>query len=362
MGIAKLAKITLILPRVESAQAISRLAEFQWFHPVSTSSEHSEPNLDNLLLRSQKLYQSVDEIVRSLGIKVSIGIIDTMIKGAKKEKKEFKVAELESLIVKLEVESKTLVEESLAVLNEQALLKRQLEEFNTLRDTLNVVSGLQVNLNRIGEGRWFYSSMYIINTKDFPEIQRSLPGIALITIKLNDFQSALFDVGAKDEADRINKVIRSFDANPFVIPPNLPQNPKSAHDYVLAKISELIKKKKEVDSQITKITADITPKILSIHEGAKVSRDVLETLRKPGGLRKFAIIQGFIPDIMAAKFRRVTNKWFTIVEDVPESESLNNQRKNGMKKDDPQSKVGGQAVLGRQSKPATPWLTERHGY
>jgi V/A-type H+/Na+-transporting ATPase subunit I len=338
VGIAKLAKITLILPRVESAQAISRLAEFQWFHPVSTSSEHSEPNLDDLLLRSQKLYQSVDEIVRSLGIKVSIGIIDTMIKGAKKEKKEFKVAELESLIVKLEVESKTLVEESLAVLNEQALLKRQLEEFNTLRDTLNVVSGLQVNLNRIGEGRWFYSSMYIINTKDFPEIQRSLPGIALITIKLNDFQSALFAVGAKDEADRINKVIRSFDANPFVIPPNLPQNPKSAHDYVLAKISELIKKKKEVDSQITKITADITPKILSIHEGAKVSRDVLETLRKPGGLRKFAIIQGFIPDIMAVKFKRVTNKWFTIVEDVPESDSLDNEGDNGMKKDDPQPK------------------------
>ncbi len=26
------------------------------------------------------------------------------------------------------------------------------------------------------------------------------------------------------------------------------------------------------------------------------------------------------------------------------------------------TKVGGQAVLGRQSKPTTPWLTERHGY
>ena len=338
MGIAKLAKVTLILPRVESAQAISRLAEFQWFHPVPTSSEHSEPNLDNLLLRSQKLYQNVDEIVRSLGIQVGIGIIDTMIKGAKKEKKEFKVTELESLIAKLEAESKILVEESRAILNEQALLKRQLEEFNTLKDALKVVSGLQVNLNRIGEGRRFYSAMYIINIKDFPEIQRSLPGISLITIPLNDFQSSLFTVGAKDEAERINKVIRSFDANPFIIPSNLPQNPKSAYEYVLAKMSELTKKKKEIDSQITNITTDITPKILSIHEGAKVSRDVLETLRKPGGLKKFAIIQGYIPNIMAKKFRRVTNKWVTIVEDVPESASLHYEVHNGKKQDDSQPK------------------------
>jgi len=338
VGIAKLAKVTLILPRVESAQAISRLAEFQWFHPVPTSSEHSEPNLDNLLLRSQKLYQNVDEIVRSLGIQVGIGIIDTMIKGAKKEKKEFKVTELEFLIAKLEAESKILVEESRAILNEQALLKRQLEEFNTLKDALRVVSGLQVNLNRIGEGRRFFSAMYIINIKDFPEIQRSLPGISLITIPLNDFQSSLFTVGAKDEAERINKVIRSFDANPFIIPSNLPQNPKSAYEYVLAKMSELTKKKKEIDSQIANITTDITPKILSIHEGAKVSRDVLETLRKPGGLRKFAIIQGYIPNIMAKKFRRVTNKWVTIVEDVPESASLHYEVHNGKKQDDSQPK------------------------
>jgi V/A-type H+-transporting ATPase subunit I len=341
MGIAKLAKVTLILPRVESAQAISRLAEFQWFHPVTTvttSSEHSEPNLDNLLLRSQKLYQNVDEIVRSLGIQVGIGIIDTMIKGAKKEKKEFKVAELESLIAKLEAESKILIEESRTILNEQATLKRQLEEFNTLKDALNLVSGLQVNLKRIGEGRRFYSAMYIINIKDFPEIQRSLPGIPLITIPLNDFQSSLFTVGAKEEADRINKVIRSFDANPFVIPANLPQNPKSAYEYVLAKITELTKKKKEVDSQITKITADITPKILSIHEGAKVSRDVLETLRKPGGLKNFAIIQGYIPDIMAEKFRRVTNKWVTVIEDITDSEFSHNEGHDEKKNDDSQLK------------------------
>lgn len=329
MGLAKLAKVTLILPRIESAQAISRLAEFEWFHPVSSASDHADPGLDDLLLRSQKLYQNVDEIVRALGIKVDIGIIDTMIKGAKKEKKEYKVAEIEALVAKLESESKTVVEEARQILSEQAIVKREIEEYNTLKDTLAIVSSLHIDLSRIGEGRLFYSGMYIINTKDFAEMQRSIPDIPLVIIKLNDIQSALFAVGSKNEADRINKVIRSFDANPFSIPKNLPQNPKLAYDHVVAKIAELTARKKEIDSQVSKITADIAPKILSIHEGAKVARDVLETLRKPGGLKRFAIIQGYIPDIMTDRFQKVTSRWVTVVEDAPEEEQKKDTKHNG---------------------------------
>ncbi|MBA3978935.1 MAG: ATPase, partial [Nitrosopumilus sp.] len=101
MGLARLSKVTLFVPRAESATAVSRLAEFEWFHPLSVPSvsEYSNPELDDLLLHSQKQFQSIDEIVRSLNIKPDIGIMDTLMKGAKKPKKDFNTDEIKSLLV-----------------------------------------------------------------------------------------------------------------------------------------------------------------------------------------------------------------------------------------------------------------------
>ena len=68
MGQAKLMKATVILPRMETQKAISRLAELEWLHllPSTSSSEHPNPYLDDLLLRAQKLFQDTDEVVRAL--------------------------------------------------------------------------------------------------------------------------------------------------------------------------------------------------------------------------------------------------------------------------------------------------------
>ena len=35
-----------------------------------------------------------------------------------------------------------------------------------------------------------------------------------------------------------------------------------------------------------------------MHENAFVAKEILETLRKPGGTKNFAVIQGFIPKKM----------------------------------------------------------------
>ena len=101
MGLAQLAKVTLILPRSESSTAASKLAQFEWFHPISSNSEFSDPNLDQLHLRSQKLFQNIDEIVRELEIKTDIGIMNALMKGTPKNKKELQVSEIDQLITTL---------------------------------------------------------------------------------------------------------------------------------------------------------------------------------------------------------------------------------------------------------------------
>ena len=67
---------------------------------------------------------------------------------------------------------------------------------------------------------------------------------------------------------------------------------------------------------IEKLKQSMITKILSLHEAAKVAKDVLETTRKPGGTRNFAVIQGYIPDQMEKKFKNLTKNYVSVVEDA----------------------------------------------
>lgn len=55
---------SVILPRSESPKAVSQLAEFEWFHKIDSENDVVTPEIDDLLLRAQKIYQSVDDIVK----------------------------------------------------------------------------------------------------------------------------------------------------------------------------------------------------------------------------------------------------------------------------------------------------------
>ena len=171
MGLAELAKVTLILPRTESSKVASKLAQFEWFHPISSNSEYSDPHLDQLHLRSQKLFQSIDEVVRELEIKTEIGIMGALIKGKPKNKKELQISEIEQLIPKLEDESKTLITETSKIIDERDSINRQLDEYKTLKDTLSVVSSLKIDLSKLYNSKLLYQNMFITKTKDLTEMR-----------------------------------------------------------------------------------------------------------------------------------------------------------------------------------------------
>ncbi|NMJ86295.1 MAG: hypothetical protein EX285_00345 [Thaumarchaeota archaeon] len=319
MAIAKLMKATLILPRNEAAQAVSSLAEFEWFHYLPQGSEYINIELDNLLLRAQKLFQSIDEIVRALNIPLETGIIATMFHGAPKGKMQFVVEDLQHLISDLESKSKTIVDEARSLLNERGSVKRLLEEHQTLLDVLKVVSSINLDLTEINNLKRFHSNMFIINAKEVPEIERVLD-LPVIKMGLNEMKVALVIFGTREDSERISKVFMSFDAHEFVIPSHLPQNPSEAYKQVDQKIRELEKRYEELENNTKKIRLTISAKILSFHEGTRVTKDVLETMRKPGGTKNFAIIQGYIPSKMEKKMRKLSKDWVCAIDEVKEND------------------------------------------
>ena len=120
------------------------------------------------------------------------------------------------------------------------------------------------------------------------------------------------DLGGRARVFNKNGFI--FDAGPTII--------TAPH---LKKFTELpiavgfgIKNKKDVKKLSRNVEAvvvgssiikKIRQPILTLHEKAEVAKDVLELLRKPGGTKNFAVVQGYIP-----------KKWL---------ESLQKQQKNG---------------------------------
>jgi V/A-type H+-transporting ATPase subunit I len=316
MGQAKLLKTTLILPRVETHEAVSKLAELEWFHTLQNSSEHSNSYFDDLLLNAQKLFQEIDEVIRSLGISLETGVMATLFKGAPQEKTDYKIDDIQNFIVELENKSKALLEEPVSLLKNQQQIEKDLEEYRNALDAIGGASKLKMDLSGLRNLKTFFAEIFIINSKDLHEIQNSLGDLIVHPVKLNDDKSSITVIGSQEDSEKIMKVLRSFNVHPIQIPSDLPQNPSSAYDMCQKTTKELEKKYTEITKKVEKLKVTILPKLLSLYESSKTAKDILEITRKPAGTRKFAVIQGYIPVSMENKFKTLTDRYISITEPV----------------------------------------------
>jgi V/A-type H+-transporting ATPase subunit I len=316
MGQAKLLKTTLILPRVETHEAVSKLAELEWFHTLQNPSEHSSSYFDDLLLNAQKLFQEIDEVIRSLGISLETGVMATLFKGAPQEKTDYKIDDIQNFIVELENKSKTLLEEPVSLLKTQQQIEKDLEDYRNALDAIGGASKLKMDLSGLRNLKTFFAEIFIINSKDLHEIQNSLGDLIVHPVKLNDEKSSITVIGSQEDSEKIMKVLRSFNVHPIQIPSDLPQNPSSAYDICQKTTKELEKKYAEITKKIEKLKVTILPKLLSLYESSKTAKDILEITRKPAGTKNFAVIQGYIPVSMENKFKTLTDRYISVTEPV----------------------------------------------
>jgi V/A-type H+/Na+-transporting ATPase subunit I len=316
MGLAKLMRATIVLPRVDTQKVVSRLAELEWFHPIQTPSDHPNPYLDDLLLKAQRLFQEIDEVIKQLGIPLETGVMATMFKGAPKGKTDYFIEDMQNFIADLEDKSADILDNPKKVIAERNKVAKELEEYRNLKDALEMAAKVNLDLTLFGKIKHFFSGLFVINSADEVEIRKTLGDLPIYTSKLSEQKSSMVIFGATDDSDRITKTLRSFGVHPLQIPANMPQNPSVAYAKADAKVKELEAKQEEIEKNIEKLKKSLLTKVLSLHEAARVAKDVLETTKKPGGTRNFAVIQGYIPDQMEKKFRNMTKDYVSVVEDA----------------------------------------------
>jgi V/A-type H+-transporting ATPase subunit I len=283
MGLAKLMKATIVLPRMETQEAVSRLAELEWFHPIQSASEHLNPYYDDLLLKAQRLYQEIDEVVKALGIPPETGVMATMFKGAPKGKTDYQVEDIQSFIADLEDKSKVVLAEPRKVLEEQSKITRQLEEYTNLLALVETAGTLSLDMGVFGRLRNFYSGLFIVDSKDEPEIRKSLEDLGVFSTKLNENKTSLTIVGSAEDSERILKVLRSFGVNPLQIPASMPQNPSAAYALAKGKVKELEAASEKIDKEVVKTKQAIITKLLSLQEAARMAKTSLKSQESRAG-------------------------------------------------------------------------------
>ncbi len=324
MATADLKLGTVILPRSESPRAISRLTEFEWFHKIETDNDLVTPEIDDLLLEAQKTFQSIDDVVKGLGIPPIVGIMEILFKGTVIKKKDYEIDEIDGLVNYLKETAPSIIDKPAELLEEATNTRLAIEEFTSLKETLEVIKKMKIDLSGFGLMKYFYTNLFVINSSDFEEISRSLEDITFYKYDLeNKEKSALLIISDSEDSDKVLKVLRSFNSNAFTIPQGMPQVPSDAYATATSKIKELTEKQSSIKKQTAKIKKSIRRDILSIHEKALVAKDVLESLRKPGGTKHFAVIQGFIPKKMEKKFQDSTKQWTSVVEEVTDPKLVN---------------------------------------
>ena len=312
---------TVILPRSDTPNLISRLTEFEWFHKIDSQTETVTPEVDDILLKAQQSFQDIDEVVKGLGIEKLVGMIEILFKGTVFKKQNHELSELKDMVDEIIKQSPSVIDEPKRLLDEREEFRRQISELTSLIETLDVVKKLNLDLGGFGLMKQFYTNLFIVQTKDIEEIRRSLENVSIDNYELNSKEeSALVVIADSGDTDKVLKVMRSFNTNPFSIPENIEQNPTKAYATAELKLKEFQEKEKKVTKEITAIIKKIRQPILTLHEKAEVAKDVLELLRKPGGTKNFAVIQGYIPKKMAGKFTETTKQWMSLTEEIKDPE------------------------------------------
>ena len=155
---------TVILPRSETPQIVSRLAEFEWFHKIDSTSETVTPEVDDILLKAQQTFQEIDEVIKGLEIPREVGMMEILFKGTVFKKQNQELDELERMVEDIAKKAPGVIEAPAKLLKEQEEYKKEIADYTTLKETLEVVKKLNIDLTGFGLMKQFYTNLFIVQT------------------------------------------------------------------------------------------------------------------------------------------------------------------------------------------------------
>ena len=316
MGVARLSKVTIISPRTEYEDVAKGLAHFEDFHPLEGAPQNFDPGVQELTVKAVRLFAQADQAVKDLGLKLMPGQMDIVFGGVKIPKSTFEASNWGELLNNAEAQLVPLAEE---IRGEKALLqKAQKEEADSeaLLGALRVVSGFSTDLTGISDLLLFKAFASLVENEKLEELRKSLPQALILSQPVARMQTLVMVVVAKAEEAKLDRTMKLLELKPFVIPPNLPQNPAEAYSRASQDHDAAVEARKKTEGMMAESRDKHGTDLLALRELAEVARKTLDEARVSGSMQRMAMISGYIPAKKETEFKKMFGRWIVSSEPV----------------------------------------------
>ena len=316
MGVAPLSKVTIIAPRSEYADVAKALARFEDFHPLEGAAQDFDPGVQELTVKSVRLFAQADQAVKDLGLKLMPGQMDIVFRGVKIPRSTYEASTWEELLNKADAQLGPISEEVRA---EKVLLqKAQKDEADSeaLMGALKVVSGFSSDLTGLSDLNHFKAVVSLVGDDRLEEFRKSLPEAVFLSQPITKEQTLVMVAVAKAEEAKLDKTMKLLELKPLNIPPNYPQNPSEAYSRASQDYGAAVAARGKAEAQMLESREKHGTNLLALRELSEVSRRTLDEARVSGGMQRLAMISGYVPAKKEAKLKEMFGRWMVHTEPV----------------------------------------------
>lgn len=316
MGVARLTKVTIISARSEYEDVARALAQFEDFHPLGGAPQNFDPGVQELAVKAVRIFAQADQAVKDLGLKLMPGQMDMVFRGVKVPRSTFEASTWEELLSKADVQLEPIAEEVKA---EKALLqKAQKDEADSsaLMGALQAVSGFSSDFTGLADLKVFKAVVLIVGNDRLAEFQKSLPDAVFLSQAASKEQTLVMVVMARAEEARLDKTMKLLELKPLTIPAGFPQNPAEAYRKAAQDHGSAVAAKEKAKAQMAESRLKHGTDLLALRELSEVARKTLDEARVSGGMKRMAMISGYIPAKKEAKMKVMFGKWIVNAEPV----------------------------------------------
>ncbi len=310
MGIQTLTKAFIIAPKSDSDKVFRELARFNFFNVVEDDAYRQRYELAEEI---KKLRDQLGILADSLLLKEEPGVIEVLTKGYHVKTEKLEAEGWEDYVAKVKVEADPILAAA-GELNEGITsVRRRIEELESQRSLLQFVSTFRGDVGTISRVSRFYAQLAIAKTRDVKELKKSLPKTSFFSQVISKRDSVILVIGEKADGQRIERVLKSFEARPISIPRELSQDPIKAYDSTLKEIDALQKRNVELQGELERFKEDKGERILYLREASQIASGVLSHASS-NPFSHFIKVEGYIPADSVEEFRKTFKDYIVMVE------------------------------------------------